>query len=251
MKISKKAAVSMLIAMGYSTVSKWDLERLTERLNNLSEMVDEDTEVGGTAADKKLYEQVLKANKADTKITLTDDGDEAPIKVNLRKPKAPKQEVEIEEEEEEADGEDEEAEEEEEEEDEGPPVKPAKKAAKAPPAKAKGKVTKAPPAKAAKGKTPPAKGKAPAPKAKAKDDDGEKKPKVIASIIEMLQAASKSKPITKAEILAKLAKIFPDKVVEPGHGMHITVTVQVPKRLREDRQLDVRGDTKTGFWLPK
>lgn len=64
-----------------------------------------------------------------------------------------------------------------------------------------------------------------------KSAGGEGRPGIIASIKEFLGAASEEKPLTKAAIVAKLAKRFTDRDEE---AMSKTVAVQVPNRLKKD-----------------
>ena len=87
-----------------------------------------------------------------------------------------------------------------------------------------------------KGKAAPAKtGKTKTPAKKA----GTGKPKVgvISTIIDCL----KSKPHTKDQLLAVLTKKFPDR--EPD-GMKQTINIQVPSRLKTDKDLKVVRDDK-------
>ena len=69
-------------------------------------------------------------------------------------------------------------------------------------------------------------------KKKAKNT-GTSKPGVIASIIEIIE---KHGPISKASIVKRLAKRFPER--EPER-MAKTVGVQVPSRLRSDKSIEV------------
>lgn len=73
----------------------------------------------------------------------------------------------------------------------------------------------------------------------------EKKPGVIATIIEILSNASSSHPVTKETIAHKLAKAFPDRDAE---GMAKTVNVQVPTRLGSDKGLVVQKNAE-GYWI--
>lgn len=104
-----------------------------------------------------------------------------------------------------------------------------------------------------KGKEEAPAGKKAAKKGKA---DGKKKedkgPGVIASIVEFLKAASSKSPLTKDQLADKLAKRFPDRERE---SMLRTINVQVPNRLKTDKELDVKakdgaeGEPK-GYWIP-
>ena len=88
-------------------------------------------------------------------------------------------------------------------------------------------------------KTDKPKGKKPE-KAKGKSGKG-----IIATIVSLLEKATKKQPITKAEIIDVLKKEFPDRDVK---GMTRTVHVQVPGRIsREKFKLGVTEDGK-GFY---
>lgn len=77
-------------------------------------------------------------------------------------------------------------------------------------------------------------------KAKGKSGKG-----IIATIVSLLEKATKKQPITKAEIIDVLKKEFPDRDVR---GMTRTVHVQVPGRIsREKFKLGVTEDGK-GFY---
>jgi len=88
-------------------------------------------------------------------------------------------------------------------------------------------------------KTDKPKGKKPE-KAKGKSGKG-----IIATIVSLLEKATKKQPITKAEIIDVLKKEFPDRDVR---GMTRTVHVQVPGRISRERfKLGVTEDGK-GFY---
>jgi len=96
--------------------------------------------------------------------------------------------------------------------------------------------------------------KKPKAKAKAKDDsEPVKKPKakkakspgVIASIQEFLEKASESKPISRAQILARLVKRFPD---HEASSMENTMKVQLPGRMAREKDLTIK-QSKKGFWI--
>lgn len=74
-----------------------------------------------------------------------------------------------------------------------------------------------------------------------------KGPGVIASIIELLQAATAKKPLSKSALLDKLVARFPDRTRE---AMHKTINCQVPFRLRKDKELEVHSNDE-GYWLNK
>jgi hypothetical protein len=69
-----------------------------------------------------------------------------------------------------------------------------------------------------------------------KSAGGDGKPGVIGTIVEALKGASKTKPITKAGILAKLTKAFPDR---DAKGMKSTINIQVPARLKAEKKLNI------------
>ena len=80
-------------------------------------------------------------------------------------------------------------------------------------------------------------------KAKAKKPKG---PGVIASVLEFLSAASKKKPISKKQIVAKLAKRFPDREAE---SMAKTVNVQVGSRIAKEKNVKVVKNDDGGYWI--
>lgn len=79
----------------------------------------------------------------------------------------------------------------------------------------------------------------------------EKRPGVIAAMVEMLQAASKTKPVTKSTMLAKLVKLFPERGEEK---LKATLMMQVPAGLRYEKGI-VLDSTDTeggkGYWVAK
>lgn len=80
----------------------------------------------------------------------------------------------------------------------------------------------------------------PAPKKKAKaKKEKAKGPGVIASIVEFIENSKKG--ITKDQIVDKLAKRFPDRKPE---SMKNTVNVQVPNKLKTDKDITVVRDDK-------
>lgn len=84
---------------------------------------------------------------------------------------------------------------------------------------------------------------------KGKKEKKESGPGVIASIIEFLKGATKTKPLTKKQLVELLAKRFPDRTAE---AMEKTVNVQVPNRLRVDKDIEVESkDTDDGkaYWI--
>lgn len=101
-------------------------------------------------------------------------------------------------------------------------------------------------------------GKAKASEAKAKASEGKasngkaSKPAtkgvgVIGSILEFLRGASKEEPLSKADLVAKLAKRFPEREAEK---MAKTVGVQLPSRIAKEQEVKVEGSAKEGgFWI--
>lgn len=71
---------------------------------------------------------------------------------------------------------------------------------------------------------------------------------VIATIIEVLESATKKKPATYAFIRDRLAKEFPDR---PPAGMKSTVASQVPNGLWSEKKIKVQTDGRGGFWIEK
>jgi len=94
-------------------------------------------------------------------------------------------------------------------------------------------------------KAPKSAAKAPA---KAPAEDNGKAPKkvgVIATIIECLNGATEKKPVDKPTILEGLVKRFPDRKAE---GMMSTINIQVPSRLKTDKQIVV-SKGEGGYWI--
>lgn len=107
-------------------------------------------------------------------------------------------------------------------------------------------VKETPPSKPKAGKDQP-NGKPKASKAGRGSPDPMKPPGVIDSIEECLRAASASAPITRQQIVDKLAARFPDR--RPESLAH-TVGSQVSSQLRALRGLNVKTDGKKGYWIP-
>ncbi|WP_286764260.1 MULTISPECIES: hypothetical protein [Rhodopirellula] len=110
--------------------------------------------------------------------------------------------------------------------------------------------TKQAPRRTAKKAAPKAKAAA-KPKTAAKTKPTSSKPKgtgVIATIIEVLSKATKTKPVTKDALLTQLEKRFPDRAPE---AMKRTINCQVPSRLLSDKQIKVQSnDAKPrGYWI--
>jgi hypothetical protein len=104
----------------------------------------------------------------------------------------------------------------------------------------------------------PAKGKKDAKEPEAEEDEP-KKPKekgkappkkaegggVIGTIVEVLSKATAKKPISKAQIADVLAAKFPDRTRE---AMLKTVNVQVPTRLRKEKNLNIEKN-ENGYFV--
>lgn len=72
-----------------------------------------------------------------------------------------------------------------------------------------------------------------------------KGPGVIASIAEFLCAASKAKPITKDQLLAKLVKRFPDR----GEAqLKTTLNCQLGARIEKGKGIKITRDDDGGVW---
>jgi hypothetical protein len=68
---------------------------------------------------------------------------------------------------------------------------------------------------------------------------------VIATVVQILQAASAKKAIPKKAIVAKLAEAFPDRDPE---AMAKTVNIQVSSQLRKGKGLNVCKN-ENGYWI--
>ena len=75
---------------------------------------------------------------------------------------------------------------------------------------------------------------------------GDGKPGVIMSIVEFLQGASKTKPLSRDDVADKLAERFPER---PRKSMRTTCSKQIPHYLKKFKDIDVSGDSKNGFWI--
>lgn len=71
---------------------------------------------------------------------------------------------------------------------------------------------------------------------------------VIASIVEELTKATKSKPMTKDALLAQLVERFPDR---GDDAMKRTIACQVPSRLLSDKGIKVEKNDEqpAGYWI--
>lgn len=76
----------------------------------------------------------------------------------------------------------------------------------------------------------------------------QKRPGVIATIIEVLSRGTKDKPVFRQEIFDELCRRFPDRDPE---GMRVTLKVQMPQRLWTEKSLIVLGTNKEGYYLIK
>lgn len=211
LNVSKQSCVDLLTALEYEGVEKWSIEKITKKMLTLPKNTDKDTDAGEAALNEML-DDVLKELKDGGDITITED------------------EAEDDEEGAEAANEGEEE----------PEEKPAKKNKKgdkksAKPEKAEKKSDKGKDKKKGKAKKP----------AKEKKEPKEKKPGVIASIVEILKTGSAKKPLTKTQIHDRLKKKFPDR---PEASMWTTINIQVPSRLRVDRNVVVQKNTE-GYWV--
>lgn len=75
----------------------------------------------------------------------------------------------------------------------------------------------------------------------------DKRPGVIATIVEMLSQASEKAPVEKSVILAKLVERFPDR---PEANMKSTLMMQVPSGLKIEKRIIVRSN-EHGYWIDK
>src|SRR5882672_8451366 len=73
MKLSESAARSMVTAIGYHTVDKWNSDMLAVKINELLTVIDDETAVKGTDEDEANYDAVVKALKAKKKIEIIAD----------------------------------------------------------------------------------------------------------------------------------------------------------------------------------
>lgn len=75
-----------------------------------------------------------------------------------------------------------------------------------------------------------------------------KGPGVVASIIEVLSKATKTKPVTKEALLKQLVKRFPDRTPE---AMTRTINCQLPSRLIKEKGLKIQSNDKNprGYWI--
>jgi hypothetical protein len=71
---------------------------------------------------------------------------------------------------------------------------------------------------------------------------------VVDSIVEFLQDAGPKKPLTKKDVLDKLAKRFGE---DRRDSMWNTVSSQIPNRIKREKNITVHGDKQTGFYIKK
>lgn len=92
--------------------------------------------------------------------------------------------------------------------------------------------------------------------AKAEKSAGEKKkgsatpgkgPGIIAAIFDILKATSKTKPVTKDEILKQLGEKFPDRELD---SMKATINVQIPSRMSKEKGVTIIHGDK-GYYIEK
>src|SRR5882672_3794466 len=198
MKLSESAARSMVTAIGYHTVDKWNSDMLAVKINELLTVIDDETAVKGTDEDEANYDAVVKALKAKKKIEIIadeeTDEEEAPAPAKKKKIAAAKPEADDEDEDEDEEEEsDEDEDEDEEEEEEKTETKPANKKDK----KAVKKTTTKPASKAAAKKKPAAKAK---PDTEERDKWGSKVGSEAAAINTVLM---KGKALSLPEIREK------------------------------------------------
>lgn len=241
MKISLTAARNLLTALGMKQAKEWDAAKAAQRAEKVFSELDVYTDADTMAGikDKAVFDlikQLKKLRKEKGKLEVgDDDAPAAPkaVKKQVAKAVAGKGKPDDEEDEEEesdseADEEEEESEDEDSEDDEESSVEEEEDEDEKP-RKKKDPKTGAPPAK----KDAPRKAGAPG------------QPGVIASIIEFLAKASDKKPLTKKMIGEKLAKRFPEKDIA---GMMKTVNVQVPNRIKVEKDLNVEKN-ESGYWI--
>lgn len=248
MAVFQKAAVAKLLEeMGEKGTSGWSPNRLTLKMKGLPKKVNEDTKVSKES--QKVLDAVLKAVKAGDDLEIQDGPAKAPGKAPKevaetpapKKGKAPKAADPDEDEDEEDEPEDdEETEDEEGDAEDEEDMKEAEKAFKDDDEDEEPEEEDEEAEEDANVKQKaPKKGKSPK-KAKVGAADKIKTPGVIDTIEAVLKAAGeKGKGVTKEQIADKLAKAFPDRERD---AMLKTVNVQVPSRLKSDRNLKVTKD---------
>lgn len=238
MQVTREKINGLFAQLDMPMAEKWSVKRLGDKIQKLPSVVDEDTDAGEY---QELLDDILEAVENGTEIDITDgdDEDEAPAKKSTKKKGAKK----------------------------APAAKSKSKGKKAKPADDEDEEEEAPPKKS-KSKKSSTKSKKAA-KAEADDDEDDdddepvkpkkgkvkkkadskpkakKGPGVIATIIELLQAATKKKPITKDAIRDELVERFPER---DGESMMRTINVQVPNRIKSDKGLTV-VKTDKGYYI--
>ena len=91
----------------------------------------------------------------------------------------------------------------------------------------------------------PAAKKTPAKKAPTKKASATKGPGVIASLVEFLTAANAKAPVTKADLVAKLCKRFPDREEK---ALATTCGCQVGKRIEEGQGIKLHKNDDGAYW---
>lgn len=228
-KVSVHDLQELLVSLGYKLANKWPQKRLLETVRDKIAEHEEAEECSDPALLKKLIKAVSKG----VEIVLEEGGDEEEDETPKKAPKASKKKPAPKDEEEDEEDEEEEDEESEEEEEAAP--------------KAKGKKSKEPvtvPKKAPKAKVEET-AKA---KTKSKKAEVAKGPGVIATIVKIVEGATKTKPLTREDIFAKLVDAFPDRDAE---SMMATVKTQVPSRLTKDKGMTLEKNDKGAYWVVK
>lgn len=267
MKVKRSEVEALLEELGFGQASEYDDTRMINTIHKLSDVVDPDVEVENV----DLLDDLLEAVEAEEDIELEDDTkpkkssrSKSKSKSTRGKSKSKAKEEEEDEDldEEEEDLEDDADEEDEEDEDadeeeEAPPKKSSRSRAKSK-SKAATKSTKATSSRSKKKGVEPPAGRAKkratssSKKASSKSTKSGNKPEtlkkvgVISTIIECLSKATKTRPLSREDLLEKLTKQFPDRSAD---GMKKTISQQVPKRLKSDKNIDVEQTSNGKFYI--
>lgn len=206
-KVSKKAAISLLKALGFENADKYNDKRLQQRMEEFADVASDEAQakLKTGSPDHKLCVKLLAAITKGDGIEIVGDGSNNEEKIvktaKSEKKVSKKTKAKVEDEDKDKDEvEDENTDENEDEDDE----KPAKK---------KNKSEK----------------KDKSEKKEKKNGNTRKGPGVIAYILELLKKASKKNPISKADILSALTEKFPERKED---SMKSTINHQVPSMLR-------------------
>lgn len=243
MNVKKSQICSLFTAMGFVTCATWDSAKLLKKAQRLPSIVEEDLKLG--KEDKKTLTKLLAAIEAEEEIVI--EADDAPAASKPAKKKSKPAPAPAAEDSDDDDDSDEDAEDSDDDEDSDEDADDSdddsddddEAPAAAKPAKKKKKETK-----------PAAKPAATNGKKKKGASGGIKSAGgvgVIGSIVEFLKAGSAKKPVSKTELVEKLSARFPDRSPE---SMKATVNVQLPNRLRVDKELDVQKNDN-GYWIAK